>query len=194
MSGAEQSVLDGAFGGVKKAGDGAQFHAVVVLQFENHSFSGREPAHSAEDGFTQLASDKATLGTGARAMVGHAVEDFFGLALGRNRCRDITVSRRPLAQMVETEIGHDAVNPGVERALETEAIQVGVGAQKGFLEDILAILLRPGEMNGEPQDGAVILTNQFFESGRVSLLRFTNENGVIDPGRTRDWQRSSWNG
>jgi len=55
-------------------------------------------------------------------------------------------------QMVEAEIGHDPVDPSVERAFEPEPRQIDVGTQECFLINILAVFLRSGEMNRESQN------------------------------------------
>ena len=86
-----------------------------------------------------------------------------------------------LAQVIQAEIGDDAIDPGVERALEAEARQIDVGAKKGFLIDVLTIFLRAGEMDRQAQHGAIILPHQFFEGGGVALLGFADQRGVIHP-------------
>src|ERR1700733_7890019 len=72
--------------------------------------------------------------------------------------------------MIETEISYDAVDPGIERALEAKARQVYVRPKKNLVINVLTILLRTSEMDGEAQHGAVILVDQFFEGGGVALL------------------------
>ena len=81
--------------------------------------------------------------------------------------------------MVETQIGNDAINPGIERALKAEAPNIYVGAQKGFLVDVLAIFLRSGEMNRQAENGPVVLADQFFESGGIAQLSSADELRVI---------------
>ena len=76
--------------------------------------------------------------------------------------------------MIQTEVGHDAIDPGVERTLEAEARQIDVGTQERLLINVLSIFRRTGEMDGEPQHGAIVLPHQFFERGRVALLGLTN--------------------
>jgi hypothetical protein len=83
--------------------------------------------------------------------------------------------------MVETQIRHDAVDPGVERALKPEAADVDVSAQEGFLVDVLAVFLRASEMNRQPEYGPVVLANQFFKSGGIAELCSADELRVIYP-------------
>ena len=85
--------------------------------------------------------------------------------------------------MIKTQIGDDAVNPGIKRAFEAEARQIDIGAQKRFLINVLTIFLRSGEMDRQAQHGAIILPHQFFEGCSISLLCFANQRRVIDPRR-----------
>src|SRR5208282_466978 len=124
------------------------------------------------------------LRAGAGPLVGYPIEDLFLFALGRNRRSQVPVARRSLAQVIETEIGHDAVDPSVERALKAEAANIYVGAQEGFLVDVLGVFLRSGKMNRQPQHGTIVLPDQFFKSGRVAELSPADELGVIYPNWT----------
>ena len=62
--------------------------------------------------------------------------------------------------MVEAQVGRDAVDPGVERALKAEVLQIPVSFEKGLLMDILRVLLRAGEPECQPQNRAVVLADQ----------------------------------
>src|SRR5580698_6329806 len=84
--------------------------------------------------------------------------------------------------MIQAQIGHNPVNPSVERALEAEPAQINVGAKKSFLVDVLTIFLRSGKMHRQTQHGAVILAHQFFEGGGIAHLSLTDEKRVIDAG------------
>ena len=46
--------------------------------------------------------------------------------------------------MVEAEVGDDAVDPGVEGALEAEVAEVAISLEEGLLLDVLGILLGTG--------------------------------------------------
>ncbi len=85
--------------------------------------------------------------------------------------------------MVQTEIGDDAIDPGIEGTLKAETRQIDVGAQKRFLINVLPIFRRPGEVDGQAEHGAIVLPDQFFESGRVALLRLANQRGIVHPDR-----------
>ena len=85
--------------------------------------------------------------------------------------------------MIQTEVGHDAIDPGVERTLETEARQIDVRPEKRFLINVLPILRRTGEVDGQAQHGAIVLPHQFFEGGGVALLGLANQRGIVHADR-----------
>ena len=131
----------------------------------------------------QFAAGKASLRAGGRAVIGHAVQHIFLLAVRRHRRIQVPAARILLAQMIQTEVGHDAVDPGVERTLEAETRQIDVRPQKRFLINVLPIFRRTGEVNGQTQHGAIVLPHQFFERGGVALLGLANQRGIVHPDR-----------
>src|SRR6266567_8667651 len=54
-----------------------------------------------------------------------------------------------------------------------------VGAQESFLINVLTIVFRAGEMNGEAKDSAVVFLDQLFEGCDIALLRCPNQPRVI---------------
>ena len=85
--------------------------------------------------------------------------------------------------MVKAQIGHNPVNPGIERALKPEAGQIYVGAQKRLLVNILAIFMRAGQMDGKAQHWPVIIANQFLERRGIALLRLADQREIVRPAR-----------
>src|SRR5258708_7264780 len=82
--------------------------------------------------------------------------------------------------MVEAKIGHNAVNPRIERALETKASDVLVGLEEGVLVNVLGVVLGAGEMERQPQNGLIVVTHQFLEGGAVPALRLADEDRIVD--------------
>src|SRR3954449_3612429 len=82
--------------------------------------------------------------------------------------------------MIETKIRHDAVNPGVEGALEAEAAAVLVGLEKCILVNVLSVLLSSGEMESEPKNRLIVMAHEFLESGAVPALRLPDQHRVVD--------------
>ena len=85
--------------------------------------------------------------------------------------------------MVEAEIGHDAVHPGIERAFKPKIGQIHVSSQKGLLVDVLRVFLRSSGMHGQPQYRPVIKPYQFLERGGITLLGSADQPEVVDTRR-----------
>ena len=81
--------------------------------------------------------------------------------------------------MVEAKVGDDAVDPGIERALKTEAAQVLVGLQKGVLINVLCVGFRTGEAEREPQNTLVVVADEFFERGAIATLSLSDQSVVV---------------
>src|SRR5271156_2347596 len=82
--------------------------------------------------------------------------------------------------MVETEVGDDAVNPGIEGTLEPETAEVLVRLEEGFLIDVLRVGFRPREVQSEPQNRLIVMTHQDLEGRTVSLLRLPDQARVVN--------------
>ena len=83
--------------------------------------------------------------------------------------------------VVQAQIGHDPVNPGVKRALKPEAPDVLVGLQERVLINILGFVFRSGKVQCEPQHRLVVVVYQFLERSTAAALRLANEHRVINP-------------
>jgi len=83
------------------------------------------------------------------------------------------------AQMIETNVCNDAVDPGVERAFKTETGQVAENFQERLLIDVLGVFGAAEDVESEPQDLAVVAVDKDFESRTVSGLRALDEDTVI---------------
>ena len=49
-------------------------------------------------------------------------------------------ARLAAAQVIQADVGDDAVEPSVKAALETEAMEVAVDLEEGFLVDVASVL------------------------------------------------------
>src|SRR5438477_884058 len=85
--------------------------------------------------------------------------------------------------MIETEIGDDAINPCVKRTLESKTRKIDISPEKRLLIDVLTILLRASEVDGQPQHRTIVLPHQFFEGCGVSLLGLADQGGIIHTDR-----------
>src|SRR5205814_5057857 len=82
--------------------------------------------------------------------------------------------------MVEAEVGDDAVNPCVERTLETETAQIFVSLEECILMNILGIGFRSGEVKGQAQNRLIVMTDQDLERCTVAPLRLSDQSGVVN--------------
>ena len=82
--------------------------------------------------------------------------------------------------MIQAEIGHDAVDPGVKGAFESKVANTFVRLQKCILINILGFVLGPGKMHGQPEDRLIIMPHQFLKGSAITALRFTDQPRVID--------------
>src|SRR5215469_11651027 len=82
--------------------------------------------------------------------------------------------------MVKTQVGDDAVHPGIEGALEAEIPQMAIGLEKGLLVNILRLGFRAGEMERQTKHRLVVLADEFLKRSARSALRFAYQIAIID--------------
>src|SRR5947209_3554149 len=87
------------------------------------------------------------------------------------------------AKMIEAEIGDNAVDPRIKRALESKPRQFDISAQESFLVNILTILRRTGEANRHAENRSVILMNKLLEGCGIALLRSPNQLRVVNTSK-----------
>ena len=87
------------------------------------------------------------------------------------------------AQMVEADVGDNAVDPGVKGAIKTEARQVAINLDEGFLVDILGVFGAAQNIEREAQDLAVVALDENFEGGAVACLGALDEDAVLGRGK-----------
>src|ERR1700686_736993 len=115
----------------------------------------------------------------SRPPVGHLIQQVILTAVGVFDDRRVLFAHVPLAQVIEAQVRHDPINPGVEGTLEPETSNVLVSLQEGVLVDVLGILLSSGEMEGEPQYRLVVMTDKFLEGGAVSSPGLSEQHRVV---------------
>src|SRR6266446_9616656 len=94
-------------------------------QLENHSLARRQLSQSRDDAGTQLPVPQASLRIAGRALFLDPVGPVH-LSIGGIDAGGLLFPDLPLPQMVETDVGHDPVQPGVEAAIEPERVNVPV--------------------------------------------------------------------
>ena len=85
----------------------------------------------------------------------------------------------PFAQVIETDIGHNAVQPGVETTVETKRMEVLVDPQEGFLVDIPGVLRGAKQVHGNAQDILVVTAHQCLERLGISTLSCSDQCGFV---------------
>ena len=111
------------------------------------SASSRKPCVPAASAYpalwrcaAQLAAHQSRSGLAPGALIGTwSSRSSFAVRVGHDG--RVFLAHLALAQLVETQVGDDAVNPGVERALKAEIVDIAVSLQKGVLVNILRVLL-----------------------------------------------------
>src|SRR5258708_5607999 len=76
--------------------------------------------------------------------------------------------------MIEANIGHNTVQPGVEAAIEAEGVNIAIDPQKRFLINIPRVFGRPHQVHGEPEDTLIVRANKTLEGVLVAALHCPN--------------------
>jgi len=128
---------------------------------------------------SQYAAGQIALRACANALIGNAVQELMLFSVWGICDGQFIASGAFPAKMIKTEIRGDAIDPRIKRTLETKPRQMYIGSQKSFLIDILTILLRAGEVNGEAKDRPVVLLYELFERYGIALLCCSNQLYVV---------------
>ena len=89
----------------------------------------------------------------------------------------------PATEMVQADVRDNAIEPGVKAAFETEAVQVAVDLQKGFLVDVTGVLGALHQVQGQAQDVAVITPDQLLEREAATGLSFLDKGALFKMGQ-----------
>lgn len=87
-----------------------------------------------------------------------------------------------LAEEVQAKVGDDAVEPGVEAAIEAEGVEIAMDAEEGLLVDIAGVLLGAQEVEGEAEDGLIVGVDELLEGELVARLRRSDECRFVRQG------------
>jgi hypothetical protein len=93
------------------------------------------------------------------------------LTFSIHRDRRIFLANLSPAQVIQTKVGHDAIDPGIERTFKAETAKVPVGLEKCLLINILGFGVRAGKVHGQSQHGLVVVPHQLLEGSAVAALR-----------------------
>ena len=135
LGGAEEAVFGGFLGGTEGFADGAEAEAFVVTHFKDDAFAGGQFRQGVLDASAQFPGEQAALGV----VVGPAFFDGFEQIVFSGGGVDdgwFFLADLPFAEMIEADVGDDAIEPGGEVGIETEGMEVFVNAEESFLVDI----------------------------------------------------------
>src|SRR5271170_2739413 len=119
--GPEQRILHRLFRSAQQVADRAKSQALVVLHLKNHALARRKALHGLLDVLAQLVAEQLLFGIRSSAWFRLAIEKVARPALGFLRDRRLFLAvAGAAAQMIESDVGHDPVEPGVKAALEPE--------------------------------------------------------------------------
>src|SRR5260370_2521205 len=116
----------------------------------------------------------------SRTPIRHLIQQVVLSTVTVFRHRSIFLAHGFRAKMVQATIGNNAINPGINRALEAKASDVLVSLEEGVLIDVLGVVLSAGEMERQPQNRLIVVTHQFLEGGAVPALRLADEDRIVD--------------
>src|SRR5512146_1712264 len=151
-----------------------------MLHFKYHPLARSQSCQGPANPCAQFASHQVALGACAGAIVGDLVDDAVLFAVGIGDDWSVFFPNLALAKVIEAKVGHDPVDPRIERTLKAEATEIAICLQERVLVDIACILLGPGKVESQAEDSVVVLPDQFLEGGAVAALGSTDQLGVVD--------------
>jgi hypothetical protein len=77
----------------------------------------------------------------------------------------------PAAKLIEANIRDDAINPGIEAAFKTEAVQILINFQESFLVNVAGVFRFVENIEGDSQDVAIVAVHEFLKRLAVTRLR-----------------------
>src|ERR1700692_16249 len=120
------------------------------------------------------------LWVGSGASVRELLQAAIFFARGVDCDRRVFLAHVAFSQMIETEVGYDAVDPGVEGTFKAETSKILIGLEESLLIHVLRVRLRSGEVQRQPQNRLIVMTHEYFEGGAVSLLRLADQSRIVD--------------
>src|SRR5216684_4216288 len=184
--GAEKRIFHGFFRRAENVADGPQLQALIVLHFKNNAFARRQALHRRGDARLDFLADKRALRVLRRAMLALALEEIGNAFFVEARIQLgwlVFGARLAAAQVIQADVGDDAVEPGIEAALEAETVEIAVDLEEGLLVDVPGVLGALHQVQRQAQDVPVEAAHQFLESRTAARLRFRDQGPLVDVGQ-----------
>src|SRR6185295_12868110 len=90
----------------------------------------------------------------------------FGIRLHR----DLLFQCLTFAEMIQTDVGSDSVNPGVKARLEAKTSKRSISLEEGLLENFPRLLAVSQHVKRETQNVSIMPSDQLLESLTVAAL------------------------
>src|SRR5262249_8433578 len=103
------------------------------------------------------------LGTGTGPLIGYPIQNTVLIWLGKSLSDNVAIAQLFLAQVIETQVRRNAIDPGIEGTFEAKPPQVAVCAQKRLLVNILSVFIRTGDIQSQTQHHAIVMPDQLFK-------------------------------
>jgi len=184
--GAEKRILHGFLGRAESVTDGPELQALIVLHLKHNAFARGQALHGYGDARLDFLADESALGVQRRALLPLALEkigDALLVEAGIQFGSLIFGARLTAAQVVQANVGDDAVEPGVKAALEAETVEIAVDLEECFLVDVAGVLGALHEIQRQAQNVPVEAAHQFLESSTTARLRFRNQGPLVEVGQ-----------
>ncbi len=154
-----------------------------MLHFKHDALARRQAFQRRGNPLADFDSHHAALGIGRRILFLLTVEKIGGrsvpVQVDRKLRRLIFRAATAPPEMVEADVGDDAIHPGVETALEPKTGQIFVNFQEGFLVNVAGIFGSVQDIQSDSQDVAVVTMNQLLKRFAVATLRAFNQSSII---------------
>src|SRR2546423_3312665 len=159
-----------------------------MLHLKNNTLTRRKPLHRRRDALLNLAAEQSPLRIKRWPMLPLPLEkisDTFLVMVAIHFRSLIFRTRLAPPQMIEADVRHNAVEPGVEAAFKTEAVQIAVNLQESFLINVTRVFRTLHQVQSQAQYVTVILTHQFLESRAIASLRLHHQATLVKLGHRR---------
>src|ERR1700676_31309 len=179
---AKQRILNRLLGRPQCVPDRPQLQPLIVLHLKHDALARRQPLHGPGDAHANLVAHQPPF----RILRGTI------LSLPLEKVRDAVLMRGvylgslifgaglPATQLVQANVGDDAVQPGIKAALETEPVEIAVNLQEGFLINVSGVLWPLHQVQRQPQDVAVVAAHQFLKRSAATRLRLCHQRPFLE--------------
>src|SRR5438445_2454513 len=172
--GAEKRILHRFFRGTENVADSPQFQSLIMLHFKNNALARRQALHGGGETRFDFFSNEGPFRVQRGTLLTLALEEVRNALLveARAQFRSLIFGTRLAAsEVVQTNVGNDAVEPGVKAALEAESVEIAVNLEECFLVNVPGVLGALHEIQRQTEHVAVVAAHQFLESCTAACLR-----------------------